>query len=93
MNLTSVLAQLQPLIAEALGLEPDACPPQARLTSDLGAESIDLVDLTFRIEKTFGIQIPEGELFEDTARRGHDLTVEQVAAYIAARLEQSPPPR
>ena len=83
----TILSQLQVQIAEALGLEPDACPPHARLTSDLGAESIDLVDLTFRIEKTFGLQIPEGDLFEDSERRGHDLTVEEVAAYIAARLE------
>lgn len=90
MNTESVLPRLLPQLAEALGLEPSECLPQARLTSDLGAESIDLVDLTFRIEKTFGITIPEGQLFEDTSRRGHDLTVEEVAAFIAAQLESRP---
>jgi len=90
MNTDAIFPRLLPQLAEALGLAPEACLPQARLTSDLGAESIDLVDLTFRIEKTFGITIPEGQLFEDTARRGHDLTVEEVAAFIAARLEARP---
>jgi acyl carrier protein len=84
MSHETILARLQPELIHALGVDASACVPGARLATDLGAESIDLVDLTFRIEKTFHITIPEGELFED--RHGSDLTVDQVAAYIATRL-------
>lgn len=89
MTTETILDQLRPQLCEALGIEPAECLPEKRLASDLGAESIDLVDLTFRIEKTFNLQIPEGELFEDTAARGHDLTLQQVAEYICCRLGSS----
>ena len=39
--------------------------PNASLTADLGAESIDFLDIVFRIEKTFDIKIPQGELFPE----------------------------
>ncbi|MDX6765869.1 MAG: acyl carrier protein [Candidatus Methylacidiphilales bacterium] len=82
----SLLPRLNAELAAALGLDPAEIQPQSKLVDDLGAESIDLIDLTFRIEKTFGITVPEGELFEDPKHPARLLTVADVAAYIAAKL-------
>jgi acyl carrier protein len=52
-------------LVEALGVDEDEVTPQATLTGDLGAESIDFLDIVFRLEKAFNIKIPRGELFPD----------------------------
>lgn len=52
-------------LVEALGVDDDEVTEEATLSGDLGAESIDFLDIVFRLEKGFGIQIPRGELFPD----------------------------
>ena len=52
-------------LVEALGVDDDEVTPEATLTGDLGAESIDFLDIVFRLEKAFEIKIPRGELFPD----------------------------
>lgn len=52
-------------IVEALGVEPDEVEPGSALFDDLGAESLDLLDIVFRLEKTFGIKIPRGGIQQD----------------------------
>ena len=52
-------------IVEALGVEPEEVEENSALFDDLGAESLDLLDIVFRIEKTFGIKIPRGGLQND----------------------------
>jgi acyl carrier protein len=52
-------------IVEALGLDPEEVEENSSLFEDLGAESLDLLDIVFRIEKTFGIKIPRGGLQQD----------------------------
>jgi acyl carrier protein len=47
-----------------LGLE-DGIKPSATLQGDLGAESIDFLDIVFRLEREFGIKVRQGELFPD----------------------------
>jgi acyl carrier protein len=47
-------------IAQALGIDVEEVVPDAILFDNLGAESLDLLDIVFRLEKTFGIQIPRG---------------------------------
>ncbi len=49
----------------ALGVDDDEVTPEATLTGDLGAESIDFLDIVFRLEKSFDIKIPRGELFPE----------------------------
>jgi acyl carrier protein len=51
------------VIVQALGVEKDNITPSATLIGDLGAESIDFLDIVFRLEREFGIKIPRGELF------------------------------
>ena len=60
-----VLSKVQAALVEALGVEQDEVTGEARLVGDLGAESIDFLDIVFRLEKTFDIKIPRGELFPE----------------------------
>jgi acyl carrier protein len=52
-------------LVEALGVDEEEVTPSARLVGDLGAESIDFLDIVFRLEKAFDIKIPRGELFPE----------------------------
>ena len=58
-----VYATVTKVLVEALGVEEDDIKPSATLQGDLGAESIDFLDIVFRLERAFGIRIPKGELF------------------------------
>jgi acyl carrier protein len=51
-------------VASALGLEEDEVTPDATLMDDLGAESIDLLDILFRIERSTGVKIKASDLGE-----------------------------
>lgn len=52
-------------IADALGCDLDEVKPDASLINDLGAESIDFLDLVFRLERAFKVKIPRGRIIED----------------------------
>jgi acyl carrier protein len=52
-------------LMDALGIDDDEVVPEATLSGDLGAESIDFLDIVFRLEKAFDIKIPRGELFPE----------------------------
>ena len=58
-------ARVANVLVQALGVEEDELNPSATLQGDLGAESIDFLDIVFRLEREFGIRIPRGELFPD----------------------------
>lgn len=60
-----IYATVAKVLMEALGVEEDDIKPSATLQGDLGAESIDLLDIVFRLERAFGIRIQQGELFPD----------------------------
>ena len=60
-----VYTKVTKVLVEALGVEEDDIKPSATLPADLGAESIDFLDIVFRLEREFGIKIPRGELFPD----------------------------
>lgn len=60
-----VFASVQETLADALGVDDDEVTDEATLINDLGAESIDFLDIVFRLEKAFSIKIPRGELFPD----------------------------
>lgn len=65
MSRDEVFTKVQEVLVEALGVDEDEVTEQAVLQEDLGAESIDFLDIVFRLEKTFAIKIPRGELFPD----------------------------
>ena len=60
-----VFIKVQTALVDALGVDEDEITPEATLVGDLGAESIDFLDIVFRLEKAFDIKIPRGELFPE----------------------------
>jgi acyl carrier protein len=62
---SEVFSKVQGALVEALGVDEEEVTPEARLVGDLGAESIDFLDIVFRLEKAFDIKIPRGELFPE----------------------------
>ncbi len=60
-----IFEKIQNALVEALGVDEDEVTPEATLVGDLGAESIDFLDIVFRLEKAFDIKIPRGELFPE----------------------------
>jgi acyl carrier protein len=60
-----VFEKVQAALVDALGVDDDEVTPDATMVGDLGAESIDFLDIVFKLEKAFGINIPREELFPD----------------------------
>jgi acyl carrier protein len=63
MTREEIFENVQEVLVDALGLDDDEVTEDATLMGDLGAESIDFLDIVFRLEKAFGIKIPREELF------------------------------
>lgn len=60
-----LLIKIREVLVDALGVDDDEVTPKAKLVADLGAESIDFLDIVFRLEKAFGIKIEQGEMIPD----------------------------
>ncbi|MGE3182646.1 MAG: acyl carrier protein [Phycisphaerae bacterium] len=63
MTKDEIFGKVQETLVDALSVDEDEVTPEATLTGDLGAESIDFLDIVFRLEKAFNIKIPQEELF------------------------------
>lgn len=63
MTQDEIFKKVQEVLEEALGVDEDEVTMQATLTGDLEAESIDFLDIVFRLEKAFNIKIAQDELF------------------------------
>ncbi len=55
----SVAEKVKSIIVEQLGVEADEVTPEASFTEDLGADSLDIVELVMAFEEEFGIEIPD----------------------------------
>ncbi len=60
-----IFGKVRGALVDALGVDEDEVTEDATLVGDLGAESIDFLDIVFRLEKAFGIEIPRAELFPE----------------------------
>ncbi|MCY2993252.1 MAG: acyl carrier protein [Planctomycetota bacterium] len=60
-----VFKKVTAALVDALGVDDDEVTAEATMVGDLGAESIDFLDIVFRLEKSFGIEIPRSELFPE----------------------------
>jgi acyl carrier protein len=87
-----IFEKVKTALVDALGVDDDEVSPSATMVGDLGAESIDFLDIVFRLEKSFGIKIPRGELFpEDVLSSTEYVTNGKVnAAGIAALKTRMP---
>jgi len=63
MSRDEIFQKVQEVLVDALGADDDEVTADATLMGDLGAESIDFLDIVFRLEKAFGIKVPREELF------------------------------
>ena len=66
----AIYGKVTKVLAESLKVDEDEVRPAATLQGDLGAESIDFLDIIFRLEREFSIHIPEGELFPESVFQG-----------------------
>lgn len=60
-----VFEKVRDVLVDALAVDEEEVTPEATLVGDLGAESIDFLDIVFKLEKAFDIKIPRGELFPE----------------------------
>lgn len=65
-----IYSKVSATLVEALNVDEDDIKPTSTLQGDLGAESIDFLDIVFRLEREFGIKIPRGELFPESIFQG-----------------------
>src|SRR5437899_3628154 len=65
-----IFSKVTQVLMEALNVDEGDVTPTATLQGDLGAESIDFLDIVFRLEREFGIRIPRGELFPESVFQG-----------------------
>src|SRR5437899_2616358 len=65
-----IFEKVSSTLVEALNVDEEDVKPTSTLQGDLGAESIDFLDIVFRLEREFGIKIPRGELFPESIFQG-----------------------
>lgn len=87
MNVAGVYPKVREIVADVLVIDEEEINLNSRLITDLGAESIDFLDLVFQLEKEFKIKIPRGQLeknargdlAEEEFEKGGTLTPEGIA--------------
>lgn len=65
MNRDDIFAKVRDVLVDALAVDEDEVTPTASLVGDLGAESIDFLDIVFQLERAFNFKIAQGELFPE----------------------------
>ena len=61
MNKQEVLEKVKTIVAEQLGVAPERVTPEANFANDLGADSLDTVELVMAMEEAFKVEIPDDE--------------------------------
>lgn len=92
MSRDEIIEKVKETLVDALGVDDDEVTEAATLVDDLGAESIDFLDIVFRLEKNFSIKIPRGELFPENLTADASLVADgQVTEDGIAALRQKMP--
>ena len=91
MNRDEIFEKVRDVLVEALGVDDDEVTPEASLAADLGAESIDFLDIVFQLEQAFGFKIEQGELFPENVTQDPEfvkdgLVTEKGLAMLRERL-------
>ncbi len=71
-----IFGKVKDVLENALGVDPEDVTMDATLIGDLGAESIDFLDISFKLEQEFGIKIEQGELFPENLMSDDSLVEE-----------------
>jgi len=77
----SLEERVREIIVEQLGVNPEQVTPEARFIEDLGADSLDTVELVMAFEEEFGVEVPD----EDAEKLQ---TVGNVLEYISEKIEK-----
>ncbi len=87
-----VFGKVKEALIDALGVDDDEVTEEATMVGDLGAESIDFLDIVFKLEKAFGIEIPRDELFpDDILTNAEYISDGKVTAEGLAKLKERMP--
>jgi acyl carrier protein len=87
-----IFSKVRETLVDALGVDDDEVTADATLVGDLGAESIDFLDIVFRLEKKFSVKIPRGELFPESLAADTSLVKDGVVTQAGiAQLRQRMP--
>ena len=87
-----IFDKVREALVDALGVDDDEVTPEATLQGDLDAESIDFLDIVFRLEKAFDIKIERGELFPEDILTNTDYVQDgKVNATGIAKLKERMP--
>ena len=76
MKRDEILDKVREVLVDALAVDEDEVTPEATLTGDLGAESIDFLDIVFKLEQVYGFKIAQGELFPENVGQDPDFVVD-----------------
>ena len=85
-DIAAVYPKVAATLADALGCDIDQVKLDASLIEDLQAESIDFLDLVFRLERAFKVKIPRGKIIEDARGELSDVEFEQRGVLTEAAL-------
>jgi len=92
MSQDEILEKVREVLVDALGVDDEDVEMDAKLVQDLGAESIDFLDIQFQLEKVFGIKIEQRELFPDNVLSDSNYVVDgKVTDAGMARLREVMP--
>lgn len=81
MEYAEIVKKVQDIIVDKLGVEPSEVTETANFTNDLGADSLDTVELLMEFEKVFGIKIPDEEIANiSTVKDAVDKVAEKLGA-------------
>jgi acyl carrier protein len=78
-----IFDKVKSALVDALGVDEDDVTPGATMVGDLGAESIDFLDIVFRLEKAFNIKISRGELFPEDVLSSSEFVADGKVTLIA----------
>jgi acyl carrier protein len=64
-EINAICPKVSEIVADAIGCDLEKVKPESSLIDDLGAESIDFVDIIFRLQRQFKVKIPRGKIIEE----------------------------
>jgi len=87
-EIMALYPQVAETMADALGCDVGRVKLDVSLIDDLGAESIDFLDIVFRLERSFKVKIPRGKIVEDARGNLSESEFEQGGIVTAAGLDR-----
>ena len=85
---TEIASRVRTIVASALDVPPDRVVRHASLINDLNAESIDFIDIVFRLESEFGIEIPQEEIWKGSIDATDDAAIQAGVERLKATMPE-----